>query len=126
MCMRPPRDLIERTRLFALAVIAFCRKLPSTSEAQEEAKQLRRAARSVRSNYRACRRGRTRKEFRSKLGTTFEEADECMDHLRDLRESGIAFDPALFQEARELVLIFAKAVRTARANSQRLKRAPKS
>jgi four helix bundle protein len=122
----PPRDLLERTRLFALAVIEFCRNLPSTSEAQEEAKQLRRAARSVRSNYRAARRGRTRKELQSKLGITFEEADECMDHLRDLRESGIAFDADLFQEARELVLIFAKAVRTARANSQRLKRLPKS
>jgi four helix bundle protein len=80
----------------------------------------------VRSNYRAARRGRTRKEFRSKLGIAFEEADECMDHLRDLRESGIAFDADLFQEARELVLIFAKAVRTARANSERLKRLPKS
>ena len=124
--MPPPRDLIERTRLFALAVIAFCRRLPPTSEAQEGAKQLRRAARSVRSNYRAARRGRTRKEFQSKLGTVFEDADECMDHLRDLRDSGIAFDAALFQEAHELVLIFAKAVRTARANTRRLKKVPKS
>jgi len=54
------------------------------------------------------------------------QADECMDHLRDLRESRIAFDADLFQEARELVLILAKAVRTARANSERLKRLPKS
>ena len=49
-----------------------------------------------------------------------------MDHLRDLRESRIAFDADLFQEARELVLIFAKAVRTARANTRRLKKVPKS
>jgi hypothetical protein len=56
----------------------------------------------------------------------FEEADECMDHLTDLRDTNIAFDAALFQEARELVLIFAKAVSTARANTGRLKRVPKS
>jgi len=49
-----------------------------------------------------------------------------MDHLTDLRDTNIAFDAALFQEARELVLIFAKAVSTARANTGRLKRVPKS
>jgi len=31
----PPRDLLERTRLFALAVLAFSRKAPQTKEAQE-------------------------------------------------------------------------------------------
>jgi len=36
----------------------------------------------VRTNYRASRRGRTRAEFQSKLGTVFEEADECVDWLR--------------------------------------------
>jgi hypothetical protein len=36
------RDLYERTRLFALAVIRFCRTLPQTREAQEAASQLRR------------------------------------------------------------------------------------
>ena len=32
----PPRDLQERTRLFAIAVVKFCRQLPGTDEAQEE------------------------------------------------------------------------------------------
>jgi len=45
-----------------------------------------------------------------------------MDHLVDLRDNGIAFDAGLFQEARELVLIFAAAVRTARANALKRKK----
>jgi hypothetical protein len=37
----PPRDLIIRTRQFALAVVRFCRTLPNTAEATEAASQLR-------------------------------------------------------------------------------------
>jgi four helix bundle protein len=122
----PPPDLTERTRLFALAVIEFCRRLPRTAEAQEAAGQLRRAARSVRSNYRAARRGRSRAEFQAKLGTVFEEADESLTWLEDLRDARIAHDAALLRETRELVHIFARAVHTARKNTERLKRFPKT
>lgn len=120
------RDLVERTRRFALAVLAFCRRLPDTPEAREAAGQLRRAANSVRANYRAARRGRSRAEFQAKLGTVFEEADECVDALEYLRDARIRHDPALVQEARELASIFAKAVQTARKNTNRLKNLPKS
>ncbi|MBF8300368.1 MAG: four helix bundle protein [Acidobacteria bacterium] len=118
--------LHERTRLFALSVLTFCRKLPDTREAQEAAGQLRRAANSVRSNYRAARRGRSRAEFQAKLGTVFEEADECAGWLEYFRDAGIQNDPALTEEARELARIFAKSVKTARANTNRMKGLPKS
>jgi four helix bundle protein len=111
----PPWDLIERTRDFALAVLQFCRNLPATSEAQEAASQLRRAANSTRSNYRSARNGRSRAEFRSKLQTAFEEADECVDWLEYLRDARIRNDPALLQEAREVASILARAARTARS-----------
>src|SRR5262245_15520600 len=122
----PPRDLTLRTRLFALAVRNFVRQLPKTDEAREAGGQLRRAANSMRSNYRASKRGRSRKEFESKLGTVFEEADECVDHLQYLKDSSIRHDATLFQEARELAMIFAKAVKTARENTERMKQNPKS
>jgi four helix bundle protein len=122
----PPWDLVLRTRLFALAIRKFVRSLPKTDEARETGNQLRRAANSMRSNYRASRRGRTRKEFQSKLGVVFEEADECADHLRYLSESRIRHDGALLQEARELASIFAKAVKTARENTERMKNNPES
>jgi four helix bundle protein len=114
-----PRDLQERTRLFSIAVVNFCRTLPNTKEAQEEGDQLRRAAKAVRRNYRAARRGRSRAEFEAKLGTVFEEADECVDCLEALRDTNIKTDAALIQEARELASIFAKSVSTAKKNTRR-------
>ena len=112
--------------MFALAVVAFCRRMPDTSEAREAAAQLRRAANAVRSNYRAARRGRSRAEFQAKLGTVFEEADECAGWLEYFRDAGIAHDPALVEEARALARIFAKCVRTARENTSRMKQFPSS
>ena len=122
----PPRDLQERTRLFSIAVVNFCRTLPNTKEAQEEGDQLRRAAKAVRRNYRAARRGRSRAEFEAKLGTVFEEADECVDCLEALRDTKVKTDAALIQEARELASIFAKSVSTARKNTRRRKDFPNS
>jgi four helix bundle protein len=117
----PPRDLIERTRLFALVVLKFCRRLPRTDEAQEAARQLRRSANSVRSNYRAARKGRSRAEFEAKLGVVWEEADECVDWLEYLRDARIQSDPVWLQEAQELARIFARGVKTSRLNTGRMK-----
>lgn len=122
----PPRELLDRTRQFALRVSRFCQTLPHTDEAREAARQLRRAANSVRSNYRASRKGRSRAEFEAKLGIVCEEADECVDWLEYIHDMRIAHDPELLQEARELAKIFTKALKTARRNTQRLRSAPRS
>jgi four helix bundle protein len=116
----PLHDLIERTRAFSNAVVRFCRTLPKTDEAQEAARQLRRAAASVRSNYRAARNGRSRAESAAKLGVVYVEADEARDWLDYLAENGIADDPALRQEALELTRIFAKCVSTTNENTRRM------
>ena len=121
-----PRDLLERTQFFALAALAFCRRLPRSPEAQEAAAQLRRAANSVRSNYRAARKGRSRAEFQARLGIAAEEADECVDWLEYFRDGRIQEDAALMQEAQELARILATSVRTARANTIRIKKVPNS
>jgi four helix bundle protein len=113
----PPYALLERTRLLSNAVATFCRTLPRTDEAREAARQLREAANSIRSNYRASRRGRSRREFQAKLQIAFEEADETVDWLEYLRDMRIKHDPALLQEAREVASILATAVRTARRNT---------
>ena len=117
----PPWDLIERTRCFALAVLKFCRRLPATREAEEAGSQLRRAATSTRANYRAARKGGSRPQFRAKLQTAFEEADECVGWLEYLRDARIQEDAALLQEARELASILAKSVQTARKNAEAVK-----
>jgi four helix bundle protein len=121
-----PRDLRERTRLFALSVLAFCRRLPDTDEAREAAGQLRRAANSLRSNYRSARKGRSRAEFQAKLGTAAGEADECLDWLEYFRDARIRSNPQLIEEARELTKILAASMKTSRANTNRMKNFPES
>ena len=122
----PPYELLERTRLFSLAVRDFCRRLPGTDEAQEAARQLRRAGNSVRSNYRASRKGRSRPTFQDKLGVALEEADECLDWLEYLRDARIAHDPGLLDEASQLVAILTACVKTAKKNTARTTSFPKS
>jgi four helix bundle protein len=117
---------LDRTRQFALGVSRFCRTLPHTDEAREAARQLRRAANSVRSNYRASRKGRSRAEFEAKLGIVREEADECVDWLEYIHDLKVANRPELLQEARELAKIFTKALKTARQNTERVRSAPRS
>lgn len=121
----PPRDLLDRTRDFALAVTQFLRTLPPTDEAQDAARQLRRAANSTRSNYRSARKGRSRAEFLAKLGVAREEADECVDWLEYLRDAKIAHSPTLIAESQELVAILTASVKTAADNSKRTKILPK-
>jgi len=88
--------------------------------------QLRKAANSVRSNYLAARKGRSRAEFQSKLHVAAEEADECVDWLEYLEDGKICEDAALLSEAKELAAILAAAHRTAKRNSDRMKKDPRS
>ena len=96
-----------------------------TDEAQEAARQLRRAGNSVRNNYRAARKGRTRPTFEDKLGVAREEADECVDWLEYLRDARIQHDPTLLDEANQIAAILTASVKTAKANTLRMKRFPK-
>jgi four helix bundle protein len=98
--------------------LKFCRRLPATDEAQDAGRQLRRAATSARSNYRAARKSQSRAAFRSKLQIAFEEADECVDWLEYLKEGRIQEDAALLQEAKEIASILATAVRSAGRNAK--------
>jgi four helix bundle protein len=118
--MAPP-DLLDRIRAFAIAVTGFARTLPKTDEAQDAARQLRRAANATRSNYRSARKGRSRAEFIAKLGVAREEADECADWLEYLRDMAIADNPTLLAEANELASILTASVKTASRNSNRTK-----
>jgi four helix bundle protein len=68
------RDLIDRTKKFALRIIKLVRALPRTIEGRSIASQLMRSGTSVAANYRAACRARSKAEFISKLGTVEEEA----------------------------------------------------
>lgn len=120
--MHKPWDLAERTMDFAIAVFRFCRELPQTEEAREIARQLRRAGASVGANYRAVRRGRSTRDFASKIGVVIEEADESgfwLDFIVRVELLETARVKALAQEANELVAIFTASQKTARSRMKK-------
>jgi four helix bundle protein len=110
----PHRDLKDRTKQFALAIVSLFKGLPKTTEAQVIGKQLLRSGTSVGSNTRAAFRGRSNKEYVAKLGIVIEEADESAFWLEILAESGIlpnTSTESLRREADKLVSIFTSLVK---------------
>lgn len=83
------------------------------------ARQLRRAALSTSSNYRAACRAKSRRDFISKMGTVLEEVDEAQGWLETLADCRLVDAEKLRphrQEADELVAIFTASYRTLRGN----------
>jgi four helix bundle protein len=110
--------LKERTKRFALDVIALVNGLPRTLVAEIIRRQLVRAATSFGANYRSACRGRSRAEFAAKVAIALEEADEAHYWLELLQESGIVGGDSmhvLMKETNELTAIFAASHKTARA-----------
>src|SRR3954469_24525026 len=103
------KDLEQRTKQFALAVIRFTAALPRTREADILGRQLLRAATSVGANYREANRGVSRADFANKMGIVQKEAAETQYWIELLIESatqpGKAAD-LLHKEASELLAIF--------------------
>jgi four helix bundle protein len=114
-------ELKRRTKEFAKAVIALCRKLPDTPEARLIRGQLFRAGTSVAANYRSACRGRSKAEFIAKLGIVLEEVDESEYWLEIIHETRILRPEVvqpLLREAGELVAIFVSSIRTAKGEGK--------
>jgi four helix bundle protein len=114
------RQLKLRTRKFVLDVLNLVDKLPNRRSSKVVGDQLGRCATSVAANYRAACRGRSGKEFISKIGVVEEEADESTFWLDILNASNNAtkeeVEP-LLKEARELTAIFTASSKTAKRNN---------
>ena len=113
-----PRELEERAFKFSERCLTLADALPAKPSARALANQLARSAPSVTANYRAACRARSHAEFLSKLSIVVEECDETVLWLRKIavgkfvKPERIA---ALQEEAGELLAIFSKSRRTARA-----------
>src|SRR3984893_15745112 len=104
------KDLEQRTKRFALAIIKFSSSLPRTREIDILMRQLIRSATSIGANYREANRGVSRADFTNKIGTVQKEAAETQYWLEILIESGLTKDESareLLQESSELLAIFA-------------------
>lgn len=103
-----PQELKKRTQQFALRIFRLVEALPKTYAGKTIAMQLARSGSSVGANYRAACRGRSKAEFRAKLGTVIEEADESAYWLELIIEGNLMEKSkveALRNEANELTAI---------------------
>jgi len=113
----PQFDLKDRTKAFALQVVALVEELPAGRSADAIGNQLLRSGTSVGANYRAACHARSRREFVAKLGIVEEEADESQFWMDVIIARGWADTDRvtrLRDEARQLVSIIVTSIRTAR------------
>ena len=110
------RELLERTKQFALRIFKLVGALPQTIQGRAVASQLIRSGTSVAANYRAACRARSKPEFVAKLGVVEEEADESAFWLELIMETNLLsatkVEP-LLSEASEIVAIMASSKKTA-------------
>jgi four helix bundle protein len=114
------RELLERTKQFALRIFKLVGALPQTIQGRAVASQLIRSGTSVAANYRAACRARSKPEFVAKLGVVEEEADESAFWLELIIETHLlsaAKARPLLIEAGEIVAMMASSKKTA-AKSQ--------
>ena len=114
------RELLERTKQFALRIFKLVGALPQTIQRKAVAAQLIRSGTSVAANYRAACRARSKPEFIAKLGVVEEEADESAFWLELIIETGLLNQrkvTPLLAEAGEIVAMMASSKKTA-AKSQ--------
>jgi four helix bundle protein len=114
------RELLQRTKQFALRIFKLVGALPQTIQGRAVAAQLIRSGTSVAANCRAACRARSKPEFVAKLGVVEEEADESAFWLELIAETGL-LNPGkvtpLLAEAGEIVAMMASSKKTA-AKSQ--------
>ena len=114
-------ELKERTRRFALDVMALVDTLPRTPEGDVVGRQLLKAGTGVAANYRSACRARSHKEFTARIGVVLEEADEAefwLTVVRDRRMSASETVPRLCDESTQVRAIFSAANLTARDRSR--------
>ena len=104
-------DLEERTGRFGEAVIAFAKRVPVNDVTRPLISQLVRAATSIGANYLEADDADSKRDFKFKIGLCRREARETKHWLRMV----VAAEPqlreearVLWQEAKELNLIFGK------------------
>jgi four helix bundle protein len=116
-----PQELKDRTRVFAVEIIKFVRKLPQDTAGAHLARQLVKSGTAVGANYRAACRSKSSADFISKMTTVEEEADETLYWLELLVEADIVLRrtvAAMMAEAEQLLRIVVASIKTARGKSR--------
>jgi four helix bundle protein len=104
-------DLEERTAVFGEAVIGFCKRIRRDDVNVVLMRQLLRAATSIGANYCEANDAESKQDFRHKVGLCRKESRETKHWLRMVASADpdrAAEARVLWQEAKELNLIFSK------------------
>ncbi|MBM3332349.1 four helix bundle protein [candidate division WOR-3 bacterium] len=108
-------DLERRTTKFGVAAIRFCQTVSSSPVTVPLLTQLVRAATSIGANYAEANDAESPRDFRHKIGICRKESRECK-HWLTMLAAAVPTRRAemreLWQEAKELNLIFGAALRT--------------
>src|SRR3954453_16444090 len=110
------RELLQRTKQFALRIFKLVGALPQTIQGRAVAAQLIRSGTSVAANYGAACLARSKAEFRAKLGLVEQEADETAFWLELMIATELvraAKVKPLPTQASEVVAIMASSTKTA-------------
>ncbi len=105
----PQRDLLERTALFAEAIVRFAKKVPQGPVTNRLISQVVGAGSSVAANYCEADDSVSGKDYRKSIGTCRKESKETMLFLRLIAVACDQLAPEarkLWREAKELNLIF--------------------
>lgn len=100
----------DRLRKFALNILKLSEMFPNSQRGRIVNNQLTRSGTSVYANYRAALRGRSKREFFSKLSIVVEEADETEMWLDLIIESKIMVNELtieMYNESLELIKVLA-------------------
>ncbi|HEU4767203.1 MAG TPA: four helix bundle protein [Pyrinomonadaceae bacterium] len=117
-------ELEKRTLQFALKIIEFVATLPNNKTGEVVEFQLVKAGTSVGANYREANRAASRNDFIYKLGIVERESSESLYWLELCEAASLGtarLRQWLLEESRELLAIFTRAGRTAKANRHRPK-----
>ena len=105
-------EMKKRTKKFAVDVIKFCDSLKEKKASSVVIYQLIKSATSTGANYRAACKGRSEKEFFSKICIVVKEVDESEYWLEVIEDSELSTDVTegkrLLKEANELNRIMSK------------------
>jgi four helix bundle protein len=116
----------QRTKKFALDMIALVESLPKTKTADVIGKQVLRSATSIGANYRAACRAKSTSDMINKLKIVEEETDESLYWLELLGESGLAQSQNLVPLSKEAGELLAMTVASLKTLRSRMSAADKS
>jgi len=100
----------ERLKQFALNILKLSEMLPNNQSGRIINNQVTKSGTSMYANYRAALRGRSKREFFSKLSIVVEEADETemwLDLVLESKLLVIEFTTEMYNESLELINILA-------------------